>query len=90
MRREHGKVGSKSTWRELSNQVYSGLQEQISHVNEQQKRRGLKRYIETVQDVEDIIRCYRRIETLFRQLQVSTGRIALRSERLRMLRTTQL
>jgi hypothetical protein len=49
----------------------SGLQQQIDRIDEQQKRRGPKRYAEAAEDADDLIECYRRIDALFRQLQVS-------------------
>jgi len=47
----------------------SAIQEQIAHVNEKQ-RRGPSRFADAAQAEEDLIKCYRRIEAQFRQLQV--------------------
>jgi hypothetical protein len=53
--------------------AYSGLQKQIEHTNEKQKRRGAKQWAEADQDIDDLIDCYRHVDTLFRQLQVSAS-----------------
>jgi hypothetical protein len=51
--------------------VYSAIQQEIKHIAEQQQRNLLSRIAKAEQDGDDIIRCYRRIEGLFRQLEVS-------------------
>ncbi|CAE6531259.1 unnamed protein product [Rhizoctonia solani] len=45
------------------------IAKEIESINERQSRSGARQVLEESRDGEDIIRCYRRIEQLFRQLQ---------------------
>ncbi|KAG8731447.1 hypothetical protein FRC11_004127 [Ceratobasidium sp. 423] len=45
------------------------IQAQITHINEQREHTNTKRLLESAKDRDDVIRCYRAIEVLFRQLQ---------------------
>jgi hypothetical protein len=49
----------------------SALQQQIDRIDRKKKCWGVRRYTEAEQDAEDLVECYRRIEGLFRRLQVS-------------------
>jgi hypothetical protein len=49
----------------------SAVQEEVYRLNAKQKRPALSRYAKAADDRDDILECYRRIETHFRQLQVS-------------------
>ncbi|KAG9125507.1 hypothetical protein FRC07_007309 [Ceratobasidium sp. 392] len=49
--------------------VVDGLEKQIKHIHERQRRGAAKRYVEAADDIDDLIVCYRRIDALFRQLQ---------------------
>jgi hypothetical protein len=51
--------------------VRSAIEEQVDHIQHQQKRSEERRLVSALEDEEDIIQCYRRIEVLFHQLQVS-------------------
>jgi hypothetical protein len=51
--------------------VRSAIEEQVDHIQCQQKRSEERQLVSALEDEEDIIGCYRRIEALFRQLQVS-------------------
>jgi hypothetical protein len=51
----------------------SAIQREIEYINEHQKEKLLGRIIRATQDEEDLIKCYRRIQGHFRQLQVSTS-----------------
>ena len=42
----------------------------MKRVEEQRQRSGVRRHMEAGQDVEDVQGCYRRVETLSRELQV--------------------
>ena len=42
----------------------------MEHVQEQQQRSRLKRHVGAGQDLVDVRGCYRRVETLRRELQV--------------------
>jgi len=45
---------------------------ELTHIGQQQDRGKITRIVEANRDKGDIIQRYRRIESLFRQLQVST------------------
>ncbi|KAG9087798.1 hypothetical protein FS749_002636, partial [Ceratobasidium sp. UAMH 11750] len=49
--------------------IISGIEQQIDVINLKKDRQGLDRFLNTRQDIDDLAECYRRIETLFRQLQ---------------------
>ncbi|KAG8741087.1 hypothetical protein FRC10_003327 [Ceratobasidium sp. 414] len=49
--------------------VIGELNQQADYIKEKQRRTRAGRYIGAEQDIDDLIRCYRRIEALFRQLQ---------------------
>jgi hypothetical protein len=49
----------------------SSVLEEIKHLNSKQRRNTLSRYADAVDDKDDILDSYRRIETCFRRLQVS-------------------
>ncbi|KAG9075832.1 hypothetical protein FS749_012462 [Ceratobasidium sp. UAMH 11750] len=52
--------------------VIEELTKQVDYIREKQGRNAARRYIDVEQDIEDLMRSYRRVETLFRQLQVRT------------------
>ncbi|KAG8741088.1 hypothetical protein FRC10_003328 [Ceratobasidium sp. 414] len=49
--------------------VIEELTKQVNYIREKQGRNIARRYIDVEQDIEDLMRSYRRVETLFRQLQ---------------------
>jgi hypothetical protein len=51
--------------------VRSAIEEQVEHIQRKQKRAKGRSLVNALEDEEDMIGCYRRIEALFRQLQVS-------------------
>ena len=55
----------------ISNQLCRSIEEEVEHIKQQQARGKWKRVIESAEDKDDLIKHYRRIEGLFRQLQVS-------------------
>lgn len=42
----------------------------MKHIEKQRQRSGVRRHFEAGQDLEDVQGCYRRVETLCRELQV--------------------
>jgi hypothetical protein len=48
------------------------IKAELTHISQQQDRGKIMRTVEATQDQGDIIQRYRRIDSLFRQLQVST------------------
>ena len=51
---------------------HSSVEAEVSHINKQQVHGKARRIIESTQDTGDVIKRYRAIESLVRQLQVST------------------
>jgi hypothetical protein len=49
----------------------SAVLEEIRHLTAKQNRRTLSRYADALDDKDDILDSYRRIEACFRRLQVS-------------------
>ncbi|KAG8701130.1 hypothetical protein FRC09_005542 [Ceratobasidium sp. 395] len=64
---------------EISLNLGSAIQDQINHINQKQQRRVLGRYTGVGQDEDDIIECYRRIESHFRRLQINATMSMLRN-----------
>jgi hypothetical protein len=50
------------------------IKAELTHISQQQDRGKIMRTVEASQDQGDVIQRYRRVESLFRQLQVSTRR----------------
>jgi hypothetical protein len=73
-----------------ANRFRSGLEKEIRHINEQQQRWGPRRYAEATQDIDDLIGCYRRIETLFRQMQVQSTLVIKLRQRLILLKNNAI
>ncbi|KEP46374.1 putative vegetative incompatibility protein HET-E-1 [Rhizoctonia solani 123E] len=69
-----GELGSGSNT-SIANIVQS-IEDQITSIRQQQERSTLRHLLDATDSQEDVIRHYRRIEALFRQLQVSTLGIA--------------
>ena len=44
----------------------------MSHVEQQQQRSGVRRHVQAGRDEDDVQGCYRRVETLCRELQVGS------------------
>jgi hypothetical protein len=55
------------------NKFHRSIEVEVKHLNERQARGKGRRIIEAMEDKDDVIKRYRRIESLFRQLQVSSG-----------------
>jgi hypothetical protein len=55
--------------------MHSAVQTEVSHLNAKQKRGGPSRLVAAANDKDDIFECYRRIESHFRQLQVSAYKV---------------
>ncbi|KAG8724333.1 hypothetical protein FRC09_020066 [Ceratobasidium sp. 395] len=53
--------------------VLQELQNEAIDIREKQARTRARAYVEAEQDIDDLARCYRRVEALFRQLHVSTS-----------------
>ncbi|KAG8697257.1 hypothetical protein FRC08_006653 [Ceratobasidium sp. 394] len=51
--------------------VASELKAHAEYATKKNERRSLRPYLESEQDTDDVIACYRRIEALFRQLQAN-------------------
>lgn len=49
------------------------IAKEVARIKEKQERSKVKRILESMQDEEDIIACYRRVKTLFGLLQVSAN-----------------
>ncbi|KAG8772614.1 hypothetical protein FRC12_002972 [Ceratobasidium sp. 428] len=49
------------------------LRSEAINIREKQARTMTRAYVEAEQDADDLTRCYRRVEALFRQLHVSTN-----------------
>jgi hypothetical protein len=57
--------------------VRSAIEEQVDHIQRQQNRSAERQLVNALEDEGKILRCYRRIEALFRQLQVSSRQLSL-------------
>jgi hypothetical protein len=55
----------------VSDKPCRSIQAELTHIGEQQDRGKIRRTVEANQDQGDVMQRYRRIESLFRQLQVS-------------------
>ena len=64
----------------VSDKLCRSIKMELIHIGQQQDRSKIMRTIEANQDQGDVIQRYRRIESLFRQLQVSTRRFVSRAE----------
>ncbi|KAG9105391.1 hypothetical protein FRC07_009321 [Ceratobasidium sp. 392] len=49
--------------------IVDKLKEQADYLSEKQGRAGSRRFIDVEEDMDDVMRCYRRLNTLFQQLQ---------------------
>jgi hypothetical protein len=56
----------------ISDELCRSIKAEVMHIRDQQERGKIMRTLEANQDLGDVIQRYRRIESLFRQLQVST------------------
>ena len=56
----------------VSDKPCRSITAELRHIGQQQDRGKIMRTVEANQDQGDVIQRYRRIESLFRQLQVST------------------
>jgi hypothetical protein len=56
----------------VSDKRCRSIKAELTHISQQQDRGKVMRTVEATQDQGDVIQRYRRIESLFRQLQVST------------------
>ena len=63
----------------VSNKLWRSIKAELTHISQQQDRSKTMRAIEANQDQGDVIQRYRKIESLFRQLQVSTGQFVPRA-----------
>ncbi|KAH7338678.1 WD40-repeat-containing domain protein [Rhizoctonia solani] len=61
--------------------IIRSIQAQVVHISKQREQSNMKRLLESANDREDIIKCYRTIEMLFRQLQ---NEVTLRTWRIQM------
>jgi len=57
----------------VSDKPCRSIKAELTHIAQQQDRGKIMRTVEANEDQGDVIQRYRRIESLFRQLQVSTG-----------------
>jgi hypothetical protein len=64
----------------VSDKLCRSIEAELTHIGQQQDRGKIMRTIEANQDQGDVIQRYRRIESLFRQLQVSTRQFVSRTE----------
>jgi hypothetical protein len=55
----------------VSDKTCRSIKAELVHINQQQDRSKIMRTVEANQDQGDVVQRYRRIESLFRQLQVS-------------------
>ena len=55
----------------ISYKLCRSIEAEVTHIRDQQDRGKIIRTLEANQDQGDVIQRYRRIESLFRQLQVS-------------------
>ncbi|KAG9125947.1 hypothetical protein FRC07_005498, partial [Ceratobasidium sp. 392] len=49
--------------------IVDKLKEQADYLSVKQRRAGIRRLIDVQQDTDDVMKCYRRLNTLFQQLQ---------------------
>ena len=56
----------------ISDRLSRSIEAEVTHIRDQQDRGKMRRIVEANQDQGDVIQRHRRIESLFRQLQVST------------------
>jgi hypothetical protein len=56
----------------ISDKPCRSIEAELIHISQQTDRGKIMRTVEASQDQGDVIKRYRRIESLFRQLQVST------------------
>jgi len=56
----------------ISDKHFRSINAELAHIGQQQDRSKIMRTVEANQDQGDVIERYRRIESLFRQLQVNT------------------
>lgn len=54
----------------MSEVMYRSIHEQVRLINDKQTRGTARRLVEAEHDADVLLKCYRRIEALFRQLQV--------------------
>ena len=64
----------------ISDKLCRSIKAELTYIGQQQDRSKIMRTIEANQDQGDVIQRYRRIESLFRQLQVSTPQFVFRAE----------
>jgi len=55
----------------VSDKTCRSINAELTHIGQQQDRSKIMRTVEANQDQGDVIQGYRRIESLFRQLQVN-------------------
>ncbi|KAG8715036.1 hypothetical protein FRC08_011073 [Ceratobasidium sp. 394] len=51
--------------------VIEELSRQADHIGDKQRRTRTERYLDAEQDIDDLMECYRRIETMLKKLQVN-------------------
>jgi len=56
----------------INDDLCSSIEAEVTHIRQKQDRGKMMRTAQANQDQGDVIQRYRRIESLFRQLQVST------------------
>jgi len=59
---------------DISDRHCRAIEAEVTHIRQQQNRSKIVRTVEANQDQGDVIQRYRRIESLFRQLQVGIQR----------------
>jgi len=64
----------------ISDKLCRSIEAELMHIGQQQDRGKMMRAVQANRDHGDVIQRYRRIESLFRQLQVSTRQFVSRSE----------
>ena len=63
----------------VTDKFHRSIKVEVEHLDKKQARGKARRIIESTEDKDDVIKRYRRIESLFRQLQVSSRSLITRS-----------
>ena len=73
---------------DVGNKLCRSINAELTHISQQQDRDKITRTVHANQDQGDVLQRYRKIESLFRQLQVSTRQFMARVEVQQISRAT--
>jgi hypothetical protein len=66
-------IGSSTCHQAFLTRFHRSIEVEVEYLNRKQVRGKARRIMESTKDKGDTIKCYRRIESLFRHLQVSSS-----------------